>query len=104
MCLQSSWRREACRSLFGALALLLIIAAAGLPLHAQDDDQPSIDQQLGAVTRTFAIRNARIVQAPGRVIERGAVVVRNGVIIAVGTNVTIPFDARIIEGDSLTVY
>jgi imidazolonepropionase-like amidohydrolase len=84
--------------------LLLMVVAASLPLRSQDDDQRQNDQQLGAVTRTFAIRNARIVQAPGRVIEHGTVVVRNGLIVAVGTNVTIPFDARIIEGDSLTVY
>ena len=56
------------------------------------------------MTRAFAIENARIVQAPGRVIERGTVVVRNGLIEAVGTNVDVPYDAERIAGDSLTVY
>jgi len=51
-----------------------------------------------------AIVNARIVPAPGRVIERGTIVMRDGVITAVGANVAVPPDARIWEGDSLTVY
>lgn len=56
------------------------------------------------VTRTVAIEGARIVQAPGRVIERGTVVMRDGLILAVGTDVQIPYDAERIDGDSLTVY
>lgn len=56
------------------------------------------------VTRTTAIRNARIVAAPGRVIERGTVVIHDGLITAVGSEVDLPYDAAIVEGDSLTVY
>lgn len=62
------------------------------------------DIEVPQVTRTFAIENARVVQAPGRVIERGTVVVRDGLIEAVGAGVPIPFDAERIAGDSLTVY
>jgi imidazolonepropionase-like amidohydrolase len=76
------------------LALLLVAPA----LQAQPVEG------LAPVTRTFALTNARIVQAPGRVIERGTVVVRNGLIQAVGPNVPIPFDARPIAADSLVVY
>jgi imidazolonepropionase-like amidohydrolase len=58
-----------------------------------------------AVTpRVHAIRNARIVTGPGNVIARGTIVMRDGLITAVGANVAIPADARIWEGDSLTVY
>jgi len=58
-----------------------------------------------AVTpRVHAIRNARIVTGPGNVIARGTVVMRDGLITAVGANVAIPADARIWEGDSLTLY
>lgn len=59
---------------------------------------------LAPVTRTFALTNARIVQAPGRVLERGTVVIQNGLIKAVGPDVAIPFDARQIAADSLVVY
>jgi hypothetical protein len=42
-----------------------------------------------------AFTNARIVVAPGKIIARGTLVIRNGVIEAVGENVTLPADARV---------
>ena len=53
---------------------------------------------------TYAITNARIVTVSGPVIERGTVVIRNGLIAAVGDKVTAPADARVIDGTGLTVY
>ena len=53
---------------------------------------------------TYAITNARIVTVSGPVIERGTVVIRDGLIAAVGPNVSAPADARIIDGAGLTVY
>ena len=53
---------------------------------------------------TYAITNARIVTVSGATIERGTVVVRNGLITAVGANVNAPPDARVIDGSGLTVY
>ena len=61
-------------------------------------------EEIPVVTKTTAIRNAHIIQAPGRAIERGTVVIHNGLITAVGRTVDIPYDAEIIEGDSLIVY
>jgi imidazolonepropionase-like amidohydrolase len=52
----------------------------------------------------FAIRGARIVPVSGPVMESGTVVLRNGVIEAVGANVTPPADAWVIDGKGLTVY
>ncbi|RMH16163.1 MAG: hypothetical protein D6701_09255, partial [Gemmatimonadetes bacterium] len=52
----------------------------------------------------FAIRGARIVVGDGRVIDRGTVVVEEGLITAVGRNVDIPERARVFEGEGLTVY
>lgn len=53
---------------------------------------------------TYAITNARIVTVSGPIIERGTVVVRNGLIAAAGANVNAPPDARVIDGTGLTVY
>jgi len=53
---------------------------------------------------TYAITNARIVPVSGPVIERGAIVIRNGLIVAVGASVSAPADARIVDGSGLTVY
>ena len=52
----------------------------------------------------YAIRNARIVAAPGRVIPRGTIVVKDGLIEAIGANATVPAGAWAIDGTNLTVY
>jgi imidazolonepropionase-like amidohydrolase len=77
------------RLLVASLLLLLVVN----PLHAQ---RSAID--------TYAITNARIVTVSGPVIERGTVVIRNGLIAAAGANVSAPSDARVIDGAGLTVY
>ncbi|MEZ4702607.1 MAG: amidohydrolase family protein [Rhodothermales bacterium] len=87
--------------LAAALAFLLILAT---PAAAQPGQASNPQEALPPVTRTYAIVNARIVQAPGREIPRGTVLVRDGLIAAVGANVAVPFDAERIPGDSLVVY
>jgi imidazolonepropionase-like amidohydrolase len=54
--------------------------------------------------RTLAIRNAKIVTVSGPVINKGTVVVRNGLIEAVGENVAVPAGAWTIDGEGMTVY
>ena len=73
--------------------------------------KPSLLLLLGALAalsaegpQVFAIRNARIVRVSGPPIESGTVVVRDGLIEAVGANVTPPSDAWVVEGKGLTVY
>ncbi|MGD0298587.1 MAG: amidohydrolase family protein [Bryobacteraceae bacterium] len=51
-----------------------------------------------------AIRNARVVPVSGPAIAKGTVVLRDGLIEAVGADVAVPADAWVIEGDGLTVY
>lgn len=58
----------------------------------------------GAGVSAYALTGARIVPVSGPVIERGTVVVRDGLIAAVGANVNAPPDARVIDGSGLTVY
>lgn len=71
---------------------LLALAALGLPAIAQSR------------TDTLAITNARVVTVSGATIERGTIVVRNGLIESVGANAKVPADARVIDGAGLTVY
>jgi imidazolonepropionase-like amidohydrolase len=52
----------------------------------------------------YAITNARVVPVSGSVIEKGTVVLRNGIIEAVGSGISIPRDARLIDGTGLSVY
>lgn len=51
-----------------------------------------------------ALINARIVIKPGKVIDRGTVVIRDGVIEAIGSQVTPPPDARIWDYEGYTIY
>lgn len=60
--------------------------------------------ELAPVTRTYAITNVNIVQAPGRKIDMGTVVMKDGLIVSVGKNVSIPPDAIVIKADSMYVY
>ena len=67
---------------------------------------------LGAGTRAatavpsgaHAIVGARIVTSPGHVLEHGTIVMRDGVIAAVGASIRPPADARVWDGTGLTVY
>lgn len=54
--------------------------------------------------QSTAITNARIVTVSGATIERGTVVIRDGLIEAVGANVSAPADAQVFDGSGLTVY
>lgn len=55
-------------------------------------------------TDVYAITNAQIVTVSGRMIDRGTVVIRNGLIESVGAAAKIPADAQVIDGNGLTVY
>ncbi len=72
---------------------IVFVAALALPF-ALRADAPNV----------FAIRGARIVTATGAPIDSGTVVIRRGVIEAVGAAVTVPADADVIDGTGQTVY
>jgi len=80
-----------------ALAALFVIGPA-LALA------PAVTKAQRSALDTYAITNARIVPVSGPPIARGTVVMRDGLITAVGENVTAPPDARIIDGSGMTVY
>ncbi|HEX6125156.1 MAG TPA: amidohydrolase family protein [Pyrinomonadaceae bacterium] len=57
-----------------------------------------------ADAQSYAITNARIVTVSGPTIEKGTVVVRDGLIAAVGADAKAPADAQVFDGTGLTVY
>jgi imidazolonepropionase-like amidohydrolase len=54
--------------------------------------------------QAVAIHNAKIVTVSGPAIAKGTVVLRNGLIEAVGENVQVPADAWVVDGEGMTVY
>lgn len=71
----------------------LIVAAALLAPHA-----------LPAQDLPWALTNARIETVGGGTIEKGTIVIRDGLIAAVGANVAVPPDARVVDLTGRTVY
>src|SRR5258705_13249221 len=59
---------------------------------------------IASTPRVHAIVGARIATAPGQVIPRGNIVMRDGIIVAVGPNPTVPADPRVWKGDRPTGY
>lgn len=82
------------------LVLLFITVVVLFPASviAQDDNL------LEPVSSTYAITHVNIIPAPGLKIEDGTVVIRRGIIEAVGKGVAVPPDAIVIRADSMFLY
>jgi imidazolonepropionase-like amidohydrolase len=78
----------------------MLLLALSIPVGLQAQDDKGFDP----VSRTYALTNINIVQGPGRKIDLGTLVVKDGLILSVGKNVTIPAEAIIIKADSMYVY
>lgn len=78
--------------------LALVLCWTTLAAFAQEE------VKLAPVTRTYAITNVNIIQGPGRKVDMGTVIIRNGIIQNVGKNLSIPADAIVIKADSMYVY
>lgn len=53
---------------------------------------------------SFAIRDARVITVSGAELAKGTILMKDGIIVDVGPNLTIPADAWVIDGSALTVY
>ena len=65
---------------------------------------PGTTQEVALPASAYALVNARILVAPGNVIERGTVVFRDGRIEDVGPGIAAPSDAVLLDLDGYTVY
>ncbi|WP_185152754.1 amidohydrolase family protein [Fulvivirga aurantia] len=79
------------------LMLLFLMGVFPFSIYGQDD-------KVAEVTSTYAITNVNIIQAPGRKIDLGTVLIEDGIIKAVGKSVTIPASAKVIKADSMYLY
>ena len=82
------------------LAVLLFLAVSGsaqvttVPKQGIRENDP----------RVHALTNARIVAAPGKTIEKGTVLIRDGLIVEVGPDVKVPAEARVWDLAGRTIY
>src|SRR5258708_8654602 len=79
----------------GRIAIaLLAIAVAVLAVTPARAERP----------RIYAITGAHVIVAPGKAIENGTVVMRDGLIEAVGADLKPPADAVVVDGKGQTVH
>ncbi|MDA7979634.1 MAG: hypothetical protein MPJ50_12780 [Pirellulales bacterium] len=86
----------------GLLSVLVASAAMTTAVQAQDTTPPEGLRENDP--SVHALINARIVTGPGQMIESGTVLIRNGLIVAVGPNMELPADARTWNLEGKTVY
>lgn len=94
-------------NIFNERALIGFCVALGMFQATTASAQVSAERVEGLrdnTPRWHAIAGARLVLAPGKVIEKGTLVMRDGVIVAVGADIAVPAGARIWKLDGRTVY
>ncbi|MGB9336949.1 MAG: amidohydrolase family protein [Candidatus Acidiferrales bacterium] len=84
------------------VAMLWTVTAIATPQNSS----PGANGRTGADNEpsVFAIRGAKIFTLAGAPIEGGTVLIRDGKIAAVGSNVNVPADAKVIDAKGLEVY
>lgn len=85
-------------------SLLFVLITCAALATAQQIGSPTTQSGVSFPRGTYAIRNARVVTVSGADIDNGTVIIRDGRIEAVGTGVSVPSGAQIIEGRGLSVY
>jgi hypothetical protein len=83
---------------------LWLTLSALAPLKAQTAKTGPTEGIRQNTPAVHALVGARIVPKPGRVIELGTLVLRDGIIVAVGADIKPPQDARVWDAAGLTVY
>jgi imidazolonepropionase-like amidohydrolase len=86
---------------FACFTVLLI---AVVSVRAQQAGSVTLQQGVVGPQGLYAIRNARIVTVSGPEIENGTLVIRNGLIEAVGASAPVPAGAQEIDARGLIVY
>ncbi|MFU8811951.1 MAG: amidohydrolase family protein [Balneolaceae bacterium] len=86
--------RTICTAVAAWLLLPSLLLAQTVPTDGMKDNTP----------RIHAFTNATIITSPGTTIQNGTLVIRDGVIEAVGRRASIPDDARVWNMEGKTIY
>lgn len=92
-----SWSARVSRFVFLALLLCgvsILAQVTTVPKQGIRENNP----------RLHALTNARIVTAPGKTIEKGTILIRDGVIVEAGPEVKVPPEARVWDLAGKTIY
>ncbi|MGC3968891.1 MAG: hypothetical protein QM775_16435 [Pirellulales bacterium] len=86
------------------LLSLLILPAVAVCGHGVEPRTAPVAGLHQNTPQTHALVGARVMTAPGKVIEKGTVVVRDGLITAVGAEVNVPQSAVVWDMTGRTIY
>ncbi len=89
------------RSLGTLLCSALLILLTAFPAQGQTVPPVGIRQNTPAV---HALKGATVVVSPGNILRDATIVLRDGVVQAVGKNIPVPADARVWNYAGMTVY
>jgi imidazolonepropionase-like amidohydrolase len=82
---------------------LAVLTVSTLEAQQSSRTEPVTGLRANA-TGYHALVGARVVTAPGQLLDNATIVIRNGVVTAVGTGIAAPAGARVWELKGLTVY
>ncbi|HEY8461731.1 MAG TPA: amidohydrolase family protein [Blastocatellia bacterium] len=82
-----------------SIMLAVALAFSVVAIHA-----PQIRRAAAFDGDAYAIKGGTVVTVTGGTIQKGVVIIRNGLIEAVGADIPIPGDARVIDAAGMTVY
>ncbi|MEM7375234.1 MAG: amidohydrolase family protein [Bacteroidota bacterium] len=88
---------------FSTMVLLCLSLAPYHSLLGQRSGN-STSTNLQPVSQTYAITGATIIQSPGKQLDQGTILIKDGLIVSVGSDVDIPGEAQVIKVDSMYVY
>ncbi|MCA9016004.1 MAG: amidohydrolase family protein, partial [Planctomycetaceae bacterium] len=82
------------------LGVFLLISLAAFPQKVS----AQAERNVGFAVNAYALTGARVVTRPGTVLENATVLVRDGLIEAVGTDLKVPADAETIDCKGMQIY
>ncbi len=95
--------RECFVKVVRSLLCLAVLTASTLEAQQSSRTEPIAGLRANA-TGYHALVGARVVTAPGQVLDNATIVIRNGIVTAVGAALPAPAGARVWELKGLTVY
>src|SRR5215510_5724622 len=84
---------------YSSFTLAFALALSALAIFA-----PTIRRAAAFDGDAYAIKGGTVVTVTGATIQKGTVIIRNGLIEAVGADIPIPGDARVVDATGMTVY
>jgi len=83
---------------YSSFVLAFALALSTVAIYAPQIETAAFDGD------AYAIKGGTVVTVTGATIQKGTVIIRNGLIEAVGADIPIPGDARVIDATGMTVY